>query len=35
MIKTLIVIGIVTVVAFMGWCLCAAADKSDRDNGNK
>ena len=27
-------IGIILGMVF-GWCLCAIADKSDRDNGNK
>ena len=35
MIKTIVVIGIVVVVALVGWCLCVVADKSDRSNGNK
>lgn len=35
MIKTLITVGIVVVVALLGWCLCVVADKSDRSNGNK
>ena len=35
MIKKIVVIGIVVVVALVGWCLCVVADKSDRSNGNK